>query len=182
MNNDLAQLKMESDRYSTPLRVIHWLMAIFIIGMLCSGFYMKSLPATNEIKFSIYAIHKACGITVLLLVIIRILVRVFTYAPPFPPSFPRLIINVSKAVHFGLYSLMILVPLSGYVMSSASGIKIKYFFPIPLLINKNKELASAANSAHSILAYFLILLITLHILGALKHTLVDKQNIFKRII
>lgn len=174
--------KMESDKYSLPLRVIHWLMAIFIIGMLCSGFYMKSLPVSNEIKFNIYAIHKACGITVLLLVIIRIFFRAFTYVPPFSASFSRFIITVSKAVHFGLYSLMILMPLSGYVMSSASGIRIKYFFHVPLLINKNIELANAANNLHSILAYFLLLLITLHILGALKHTLIDKQNIFKRIV
>lgn len=174
--------KMESDKYSLPLRVIHWLMAIFIIGMLCSGFYMKSLPVSSEIKFSIYSIHKACGITVLLLVIIRIFLRIFTYAPPFSASFSMFIVTVSKAVHFGLYFLMVLMPLSGYVMSSASGIRIKYFFHIPLLINKNIELASAANNLHSILAYFLLLLITLHILGALKHTLIDKQNIFKRII
>ncbi|MGL9762995.1 MAG: cytochrome b [Wolbachia sp.] len=173
---------MEDNKYSLGLRIIHWLMAVFIIGMLCSGFYMKSLPVSNEIKFSIYAIHKACGVTVFGLVVIRILFRAFTYVPPLPVNFSRLIINASKAVHFGLYSLMILMPLSGYVMSSASGKGIKYFFHIPLLISKNKELASATNGLHSILAYFIIFFIVLHILSALKHTLIDKQNIFKRII
>ncbi|WCR58934.1 MAG: Cytochrome b561 [Wolbachia endosymbiont of Ctenocephalides felis wCfeF] len=173
---------MEDNKYSLGLRIIHWLMAVFIIGMLCSGFYMKSLPASNEFKFSIYAIHKACGVTVFGLAVIRIFFRAFTCIPPLPANFSRLIINASKAVHFGLYSLMILMPLSGYVMSSASGKKIKYFFHIPLLISKNKELASAANGLHSILAYFIIFLIVLHILAALKHTLIDKQNIFKRII
>jgi len=173
---------MEDNKYSLGLRIIHWLMAIFIIGMLCSGFYMKSLPVSNEIKFSIYAIHKACGVTVFGLVVIRIFFRAFTRVPPLPASFSRLIINASKAVHFGLYSLMILMPLSGYVMSSASGRGIKYFFHIPLLISKNKGLASAANGLHSILAYFIIFFIVLHILAALKHTLIDKQNIFKRII
>ncbi|BAO99724.1 cytochrome b [Wolbachia endosymbiont of Cimex lectularius] len=173
---------MEDNKYSLGLRIIHWLMAVFIIGMLCSGFYMKSLPVSNEIKFSIYAIHKACGVTVFGLVVIRILFRAFTYVPPLPANFSRLIINASKAVRFGLYSLMILMPLSGYVMSSASGKGIKYFFHIPLLISKNKELASAVNGLHSILAYFIIFFIVLHILAALKHTLIDKQNIFKRII
>ncbi|MDR2977857.1 MAG: cytochrome b [Rickettsiales bacterium] len=173
---------MEDNKYSLGLRIIHWLMAVFIIGMLCSGFYMKGLPVSNEIKFNIYAIHKACGVTVFGLVVIRIFFRAFTCVPPLPANFSRLIINASKAVHFGLYSLMILMPLSGYVMSSASGKKIKYFFHIPWLISKNKELASTANGLHSILAYFIVFFIVLHILAALKHTLIDKQNIFKRII
>ncbi|WP_168464287.1 cytochrome b [Wolbachia endosymbiont of Ctenocephalides felis wCfeT] len=172
---------MESDKYSLALRIMHWLMAVFIISMLCSGLYMKSLPVSNEIKFSIYAIHKASGVTVFGLVIIRIFLRIFTYVPAYPANFSRLIINASKTVHFGLYSLMILMPLSGYVMSSASGINIKYFFHIPLLISKNKDLASIANGLHSVLAYFMIFFITLHILAALKHTFMDKQNIFKRI-
>lgn len=173
---------MEDDKYSLGLRVIHWLMAVFIIGMLCSGLYMKSLPLSNEIKFNIYAIHKACGITILGLIIVRIFFRVFTYVPPLPANFSRLVINVSKTVHFGLYSLMVLMPLSGYVMSSASGKQIKYFFHIPLLINQNKDLANAANQLHSVFAYFMILFIILHILGALKHTFIDKLNIFKRMI
>ncbi|MCV3769404.1 MAG: cytochrome b/b6 domain-containing protein, partial [Wolbachia pipientis] len=84
--------------------------------------------------------------------------------------------------HFFLYSLMVLMPLSGYIMSSASGIKIKYLFHIPLLIDKNKELSNIANKLHSIFAYFMIFSITLHILGTLKHTFINKQNILKRII
>lgn len=173
---------MENDKYSLGLRIIHWLMAVFIISMLCSGLYMKSLPVSNTIKFTIYTIHKACGITILGLIVIRIFFRIFTYVPPFPSTFSKLVVSASKIVHFCLYFLMILIPLSGYIMSSASGIKIKYFFHIPLLINKNRELASAANDAHSILAYFMIFFIVLHILGVLKHVFMDKQNILKRII
>lgn len=173
---------MKDNKYSLGLRIIHWLMSVFIIGMLCSGLYMKSLPISSEIKFSIYAIHKACGITVLGLIIVRIFFRVFTYVPPLPANFSRFVINASKTIHFGLYALMMLMPLSGYVMSSASSKEIKYFFHIHLLINENKELASVANQLHSILAYFMILFIALHIIGALKHTFIDKQNIFKRMI
>jgi len=173
---------MVQDKYSSGLRVIHWLMAIFIIGMLCSGFYMKSLPFSNEIKFSIYDIHKACGITVLGLIIMRIFFRVFTYVPPLPASSSQLTVHASKIVHLGLYFLMLLMPLSGYVMSSASGRAIKYFFHIPLLINENRELTNAANELHSTLAYFIILFIILHIAGTLKHILIDKQNVLKRII
>ncbi|MDD9331420.1 MAG: cytochrome b [Wolbachia sp.] len=173
---------MKNDKYSLGLRIIHWLMAVFIVGMLCSGFYMKSLPVSNEIKFSIYTIHKACGITILGLIIIRIFFRIFTYVPSPPINFSKLTINASKIVHLSLYFLMLLMPLSGYVMSSTSGIKIKYFFYIPLLISKNKELASVANELHSMFAYSMVLFIILHIIGALKHVFIDKQNILKRMI
>ncbi|OAB82279.1 cytochrome B [Wolbachia endosymbiont of Laodelphax striatellus] len=173
---------MKNNKYSLGLRIIHWLMSALIIGMLCSGLYMKNLPISSEIKFSIYAIHKACGITVLALIVVRIFFRVFTYVPPLPANFSRFVINASKTIHFCLYALMVLIPLSGYVMSSASSKEIKYFFHIPLLINHNEDLASAANQLHSILAYFMVLFIILHIIGALKHTFIDKQNIFKRMI
>lgn len=173
---------MVQDKYSLGLRIIHWLMTVFIIGMLCSGFYMKSLPFSNKIKFSIYAIHKACGITILGLIVIRIFFRVFTYVPPFPVNFSPLTVNASKMVHLSLYFLMLLMPLSGYVISSASGKAIEYFFHIPLLVNENRELANAANELHTTLSYFIILFIILHIAGALKHILIDKQSILKRII
>ncbi|WCR58046.1 cytochrome b [Wolbachia endosymbiont of Ctenocephalides felis wCfeJ] len=173
---------MESNKYSLGLRIIHWVMAVFIIGMLCSGFYMKSLPMSSEIKFNIYAIHKAFGVTILGLIIVRIFFRVFTYVPSLPATLSRFEINASKTVHFGLYALMILMPLSGYIMSSASGREIKYLFHIPLLISRNKEVANIANGTHSMLAYFMVFFIVLHILAALKHTFIDKQNIFKRII
>ncbi|NUY39679.1 cytochrome B [Wolbachia endosymbiont of Litomosoides brasiliensis] len=173
---------MEYSKYNLGVRVIHWLMAVFIIGMLCSGFYMRSLPVNNEIKFSIYTVHKACGVTIFGLIILRIFFRVFTCDPLFPENFSHFVISVSKIVHFVLYSLAILIPLSGYVMSSASDMKIKYIFYIPLLINKDKDLANAANLLHSILAYFMVFFITLHILGVLKHIFIDKQNILKRII
>ncbi|QKX01330.1 cytochrome B [Wolbachia endosymbiont of Dipetalonema caudispina] len=157
-------------------------MATFITSMLCFGFYMKSLPANNKTKSNMYTVHKTCGITVFVLAITRIFFRIFTHIPPFPENFSRLEINVSKVIHFFLYFLMVLMPLSGYIMSSASGIKIKYLFHIPLLIDKNKELSNIANKLHSIFAYFMIFSITLHILGTLKHTFINKQNILKRII
>nr|WP_246209893.1 cytochrome b/b6 domain-containing protein [Wolbachia endosymbiont of Atemnus politus] len=137
---------------------------------------MKSLPVSNEIKFSIYTFHKACGVTILGLILVRIFFRVFTCVPSLPANFSHFEVNASKAVDFCLYSLIILIPLSVYVMSSASGIKIKYLFYIPLLISKNKELSNTANGLHSMLSYIIIFFITLHILAALKRTFIDKQN------
>lgn len=169
-------------KYSLSVRIMHWLMALLIISMISSGFYMKNLSTSNEFKFTLYTAHKACGITILILVIIRLIFRTFTYVPPFPVNFSKFIVYTSKTVHFCLYSLMAAIPLSGYVMSSASSKEIKYLFHIPLLIKQNKELASTAHEIHSLLAYFIIFFICLHIVGVVKHIFIDKQNILKRII
>ena len=169
-------------KYNLSIIIIHWVMALLVISMISSGFYMTNLSTSNEFKFTLYTAHKACGITILILVIIRLIFRIFTYIPPFPTNFSKLTVYMSKTVHFCLYSLMAIVPLSGYIMSSASSREIKYLFHIPLLIKHNKELASTAREIHSLLAYFIIFLICLHIVGVIKHIFIDKQNILKRII
>ncbi len=175
---------MKDTKYNIILRIVHWLMATIIIAMLISGFYMKSLPAGNPIKFSIYSIHKAIGMTVLMLVVLRIILRLILYVPPLPKNFSQVTILITKVVHFALYILMMCIPLSGYVMSSASGRGIKYFFNfnVPLIIAKSEIIAKLANQLHFILAYLLIIFVTLHLLGTIKHLIIDKQNILKRIV
>lgn len=175
---------MKNEKYHLILRAVHWLMAVVILTMLISGFYMKNLPIDNPIKFSIYGIHKATGVSILILVILRIILRLFLYVPPLPQNFSQVTIFATKVVHFALYILMILIPLSGYVMSSASGRNIKYFFnfDIPLIIAENKTIAELSSQLHFILAYLLMSFIALHLLGTIKHLIVDKQNILRRMV
>ncbi|QKX01548.1 cytochrome B [Wolbachia endosymbiont of Cruorifilaria tuberocauda] len=172
---------MGNNKYSSSSIVTHWSMAVLIISMLYSRFYMKTLPVSNKIKSITHTLHKAFGITTVGLVVIRIL-RTFTYVLRPLTGLSRFESNVSKAVHFILYFLMVLMPASGYIVTSASSIKIKYLFHIPSLISKNKELASIANRLHSIFTYFMIFFITLHILETLKHAFLDKKSIIKRMI
>ncbi|GHM58814.1 MAG: cytochrome b [Candidatus Mesenet longicola] len=175
---------MKDEKYHLILRIVHWLMAATIVGMLVSGFYMKSLPIDNPIKFSIYGIHKATGVSIFILVILRIILRLFLYVPPLPQNYSQVTVLTTKTVHFALYVLMMLIPLSGYIMSSASGRSIKYFFNfnIPLIIAKNKMVAELSNQLHFISACLLIGFIALHLLGTIKHLIIDKQNILRRIV
>lgn len=175
---------MRDEKYNLILRIIHWLVAAMIIGMLISGFYMKSLPTDNPIKFSIYSIHKAIGISVFILVILRVILRLSLYAPPLPQNFSQATVLITKTVHFVLYVLMVFIPLSGYMMSSASGRSIKYFFnfDVPLIIAENKMIAELSNQLHFTLACLLIGFIVLHLLGTIKHLIIDKQNILRRMV
>lgn len=137
--------------------------------------------ADNAIKPLMYGLHKATGITVLFLVIIRVAIRLNTKTPPAVSK--GAIDLIVRSVHFMLYLLMFCLPISGYIMSSASGRDFTWYFDIkiPLIINKSQTLALYAHNAHSIIAYSLTALIAMHLLGTAKHIFIDKKNILKRI-
>ena len=166
-------------KYNFFLRIMHWFMAILIIGMIIMGFNMSK--ADDVMKPLVYGLHKAVGITVMGGVILRLLIRYFTIKPLMPNN--SILDYLARVVHFCLYFIMLSMPISGYVMSSASGREFTWFFDItvPLLIYKNEQLASNAHIIHTFMSYALVAFISMHFLGTLKHIIVDKQNILKRI-
>ena len=156
-------------------------MALLIIGLIIMGFTMSNMD--NSLKPTIYGLHKSFGITVLGLALLRLLLRIFTKVPPMPKNSNIFLNYISRFTHWGLYCFMFIMPLSGYVMSSASQRSFKWFFNIdvPLLIDQNTEIAQNAHNAHINAPYVLIALIGLHLLGTLKHLIINKENIVKRI-
>ncbi|RZB12598.1 cytochrome b [Ehrlichia minasensis] len=171
-------------KYHSSVRIMHWLTGIPIIFMVIMGFCLKMevFPSNYPIG-EIYTLHKAIGMILLSLLILRLVCRFSSTIPPYPNSFPHYLILVSKITHLGLYITSIAMAISGYVMSSASGKAIKIFsFDVPLLIENNKNIANIAQQCHNICAYILPILIIMHILAALKHKFIDKDNIFNRII
>ncbi|MGN7618976.1 MAG: cytochrome b [Ehrlichia sp.] len=171
-------------KYHISLRIMHWLSGIPIILMLGMGFCMKMKMFPDSYPIGqVYALHKAIGITLLFLLVLRVVCRFSSVIPQYPKSFPYHLVLASKATHVGLYITSITMATSGYVMSSASGKAIKVLsLNIPLLIDTNKNIANVAQQLHNICAYMLSVLIALHILAALKHKFIDKDNIFHRIM
>ena len=177
-------LQLMKEKYHISLRIMHWVSSIPIILMLGMGFCMKmEIVPSNYPIGQVYALHKAIGITLLFLLILRLTCRFSSVIPQYPKSFPYHLALASKITHIGLYITSITMATSGYIMSSASGKAIKFLsFNIPLLIDTNKNIANIAQQCHNICAYTLSALIALHILAALKHKFIDKDNIFNRII
>ena len=103
-----------SERYARPMIALHWLIAIAIIAMLCIGFYMVGLPRGLPFKSDLINFHKSLGITVFLLVLIRILVRLAYGRPPLPPmrTWQRAAASITQAL---LYAGMVAMPLTGYL-------------------------------------------------------------------
>ena len=172
-----------TDRYTGTAKTLHWLMAILLFGLLALGFYMHDLPLSPE-KLKLYSWHKWAGVTAFLLVLVRLAWRVTHLPPALPASMPRIMQLAAHAGHFALYALMIAIPLSGWLMSSAKGFQTVWFgvLPIPDLLDKNKELGDLLAVVHKGLNLLFVAVLAGHIGAALKHHFIDKDDILTRIL
>jgi cytochrome b561 len=169
--------------YTRTAKVLHWLMALLLPALLALGFYMHDLPLSPD-KLKLYSWHKWAGVTAFLLVSFRLFWRVTHRPPALPSSIPRLMQLVAHSAHFLLYALMLAIPLSGWLMSSAKGFQTVYFgvLPIPDLLDKNKELGDLLQAVHLGLNLFLIALLVGHLGAALKHHFFDRDNLLARML
>ena len=172
------------NKYPLVMRILHWMMAVIILGVIGLGMYMTELPKEDPSRGFFYNLHKSFGVTVLLLVALRVMIRVRSCIPPLPEAFSSAEKKIIHAGHFGLYGLMFLTPLAGYMLSCAAGRAVFLFgVELPSLISENKNIAEFFGEAHEVFAYTLLVLAILHVLAAIKHAL-DKnpdRNIMQRI-
>nr|VFJ54255.1 MAG: cytochrome b561 [Candidatus Kentron sp. DK] len=167
-----------STAYAPLFKLLHWLMAAIIIVLIGVGIYMAELPKEAPNRLDIYALHKATGALVLMLVIVRLLWIAGSRPPALPAVFDGKEKLIIKGVQTILYLLMILIPVSGYVMSTAAGYPISFFglFELPQLIAESKAVAGFFHEMHEILGFTLIFFIVLHVAGGLKHRIKDKGS------
>jgi cytochrome b561 len=167
-----------SQTYTKTAISLHWLIALNIAIVFSIGVYMHELPLSPH-KLQIYSYHKWAGITVFLLVLFRLMWRYLHSPPPLPETMPIWEKEISEVVHYFLYFLMLAIPLSGWLMSSAAGFPVVLFgiIPLPDLISKDKELAGLFKQLHFFLNMSLFLLVFLHSVAALKHHFIAKDNV-----
>lgn len=164
-------------KYPLAIRVIHWFMALSILGLIVVGYYMTGLSKDDPSRGDMYNLHKSFGSLVLILVIIRLSVRIFTKVPPLPKAIPDKEKKAAAAAHILLYALMFSVPILGFAMSNGYGYPVHLFaLEMPVLFEKNIELAKLANEWHEIMAYVLLAIVGLHFAGAMKHRFMDKKE------
>lgn len=174
---------MPENRYTRTAIALHWLMALLLIGLSGVGLYMSDLPLSPQ-KLQIYAWHKWAGVTAFFLVLLRLVWRFSHRPPPLPAALPGWQRTVANAMHHLLYLLMIAIPLSGWLMSSAKGFQTVYFgiLPLPDLLAKNQEVGEWLVSVHTTLNFALIGLVVVHIGAALKHHLLDRDELLRRML
>jgi cytochrome b561 len=170
-------------RYSGIARALHWLAALLIFAGFGLGLFMTGLEFSPD-KFRYYAWHKWLGITVFLLAAARLAWRAGHPAPPLPEAMPAWQRRTARAVHVLLYALMLAIPLSGWIYSSATGVSVAYLglVDLPNLVAKDRELARALLVVHQSLNYLLAAVVTVHVAAAFKHHFVDRDDILARML
>lgn len=164
-------------------QLLHWLMAAGIATSMVLGWVMVNLPP-GAAQFQLYSLHKSLGITLLALVALRLLWRWINVTPPLPESLPRHERWLARAGHRGLYALMLLMPLSGYVINSAANFPLNVFglFQIPNLTPASESLGEVASLLHLTFFWGFVVVLTAHIGGALRHHFVLRDNILRRML
>ncbi|MFT4177933.1 MAG: cytochrome b [Thermomonas sp.] len=177
-------LKNSRDQWGSVSKCLHWLIVLLIFGLAVVGLTMGELPRTPK-YFWVYTAHKSMGITVLVLMLLRLGWRLYAGAPAPVAGTPRWQHAVASVTHWALYLVALLVPLSGWMYDSASGLRpFRWFglFDVPKLVAPNEQLAENAHAAHEQLFWLLVLLVAAHAGAALYHHMFQRDHTLKRML
>lgn len=176
------QIKNTNQRFGLVTIFLHWVMAILMIVLVILGLYMVRIPI-SELKLNLYGWHKELGILILMLVMVRIVWRINNTNPSLA-SLPLLERIAARSVHWIFYLLMLALPISGWLITSAAGLPVSFFglFVLPNLVSPNEEQRILFQEIHRWLAYGLIVVFCGHVGAALKHHFINKDDILRRIL
>jgi cytochrome b561/polyisoprenoid-binding protein YceI len=168
--------------YGSGSKVFHWLTAFLVICLVIIGFIMGGLPLT--LKLQTYNLHKSLGVLVLILTLGRVCWNILSRRPAPDESLTDFEKAASTMLHAGFYVLLIAMPLSGWIMSSAAGRPVSFFglFTLPDLVAKDEMTAKVFRALHWDIAWILIACVVLHVSAAIKHHFVDKDNVLRRML
>jgi cytochrome b561 len=169
-------------RYTGPAIALHWLTAVLILTNVALGLSMVPLPIIPR-KLQWYAWHKWIGITVFLLTCARLGWR-WAWPPPSPVAMAEWQRRAAAVSQFLLYALLLVIPVSGWLYSSATGVQVVYLglVPLPDLVPNDKALAGVLKATHVTLNFILGAAVFVHTAAALKHHFVDRDVALVRML
>ena len=165
------------------LRCLHWLSAALILAALMLGTYMVQLVHDSAARFELTQTHKSLGITIFLITIVRLCWRILVSAPKPEPAAPMVLL-AARAAHIALYILLLLMPLSGWLMATTTPVRVptKVFslFQLPYPLSPDIATFRFAHTVHVTSAILLAALIVLHVGAALIHALAWHDHTLER--
>ncbi len=184
------------DRYHAVAIALHWVIALMIIGLMVAGIWMTGAirdRETQKLAFEVYQLHKSVGLTVLALSIVRLAWRLSHKGPSLPAGMAGFERSAAHAAHWLFYGLMLALPISGWLMVSASplGLPTLYFSgpQVPHLealshmsISDKKLWEGRLKDLHEWLAYGGLALIILHVAAAVRHQFILKDGLMARML
>ena len=193
--------------YGTVAKWLHWITAVLVGIALPIGFAIKYfttpseamlaagdaaaqayLATANGIKYGVYAIHESAGLTIFFVVLLRLLWRQVRRPPPLPAGMPAFHRKVSAAVHHSLYALLLLQAALGFLATNAWGFPMQGataylgFIDLPKFTEANTDVAGALQYAHTIGGYAILVLLVLHIGGAIYHQAIRRDGTLLRMV
>ena len=168
-------------RYSKIAITLHWLMAVMIIGNLAGGFLNEFLPRNSPERATVMGLHVSFGLTIIALTLVRIGWRLANPPPPLPAYFTGGERLLAKGTHWALYIAMLALPMSGWLMAERNERPLLYFFVAEVpKAGIGKPLAQQINEVHEILGWAMLVLLALHVLGVIRHLVMDRDNLLPR--
>lgn len=165
-------------------KMLHWLIAVLILGQGVFGLVMGDIGSRST-QLQLYGLHKSIGFTILALVVLRLVWRLYAGAPAAVASMKKWQDVLARIMHAALYVLMFVVPISGWIMSSAAGGYNQSFFglfEVPSLVAESSALRDQASEIHEISFWLLMLLAFIHVAAALYHHLFLNDATLRRML
>lgn len=176
-------LRNSNERWGPVSQALHWLIVILILVMAYLGLTMVDLPTTPH-KVFVYMLHKSVGISILALVVLRLGWRLYAGTPGTLPGIPTWQSRIASLTHAALYVLLFALPISGWVVNSASGFPLRWFnlLNLPAIAGKSEALHATAREVHELLFWTLAVLALVHTAAAIYHHLFQRDETLARML
>jgi cytochrome b561 len=177
----MATASPDLARYSRVAVALHWIIAALIVLNLLLGFFHEDFD--KPVRTAMMNVHKATGLTILALTLARLAWRLGHRPPAFDPVMKSWEVGLARTVHWLFYGLLLILPLSGWILVSTSGRVTSWFglFDVgPLPVSRAKDVHELFQEAHELLAYGMLTLLALHLGGALKHHFEGHRHLIGR--
>jgi cytochrome b561/polyisoprenoid-binding protein YceI len=185
----------QQTEYSAVAKLLHWLIAGFVIALITCGLVMTHISGLQwlQLKIQLYQLHKSMGVTVLGLMIVRVLWRLLVKPPVLPSNMPAWEKAAARGTHLILYILLVMLPLTGWVLVSVASINIPthLYGQIPwphiptfaeLSAETKKTIEPLVKNAHATMGWALLILVIIHVAAALRHSLILKDGVMSRML
>ena len=165
------------ERYGLISIIFHWLMALIIIATFILGLNLKH---NFQYYYEVLALHNSLGITIFLLALLRVAWRYINIKPIPLPNKP-ILMKIATLTHIFFYIIFFTLPITGYILTNLQGdIVLFYGYSLPEVLEQHRGLKNYVHTIHDYVGNILLILFSLHVLGALYHHLIKKDNTLRR--
>ncbi len=178
------RIKNSETSYGLVSKLVHWLIALSIIGLVWLGWYMVDLTYLDRWYKESLTVHKSIGMLVLGFAVVYFAWKAYSPSPPPAADGPAWQRSASRLMHYALMAMMVAIPVTGYLISTWAGKPVSIFglFDIPAVLAKNEKLRDLAIDVHFYLAYAVGILVLGHAGAAIKHQFVDRDGTLARML